>query len=164
MSLSGVKSATALFNLVFSCSSSFKRFAWDIFIPPYSLSPVVISLFCDPEIPAHLPDALALRQMNLCLPKHPDDLLDCKTIPLHPALLSASDSATSLTQNLDEFLGVRPRAPGPVRILFSGRLLSTKGIVELVNAARLLAARSHDATIRICGENDPGNPASVTEE
>ncbi len=77
MSLSGVKSATALFNLVFSCSSSFKRLAWDIFIPAYSLSPAVKSLFCNPEIPAHLPDALALRQMNLCLPKH---LMICSTV------------------------------------------------------------------------------------
>jgi len=52
------------------------------------------------ERPLHL----ALRQMSLCLPKHPDDLLYCKTFPLHPDLLSASDPAITLTQNLDQFL------------------------------------------------------------
>ena len=31
-------------------------------------------------------DAPALGQMNLCLPKHPDDMLHCKTIPFHPDL------------------------------------------------------------------------------
>jgi hypothetical protein len=66
-----------------------------------------LSLLRDPQLSAHLSDALPLRHVHFRLPKHPDNLLNSKTIPLHPDLLSASDSAITLTQNLDQFWGVR---------------------------------------------------------
>jgi len=48
MSLSRVKSAIALFSLVFSCSSSFKRRAWDNLHTAIFLSPAVIGLLGNP--------------------------------------------------------------------------------------------------------------------
>ena len=55
----------------------------------------------------HWPDTLAPREMNLRLSQHPNDLLFRIAIPLHPDLLSTPDSATSLSQNLDQFFGGR---------------------------------------------------------
>src|SRR5271157_6343958 len=45
--------------------------------------------------------------MNLSLPKHPDDLFHCKTIPFHSDLPIWPRHYSILTQNLDQFLGVR---------------------------------------------------------
>ena len=61
--------------------------------------------FCEFFCLASLGTPLTLRQVNFSPSKHPDGLLQRKTIPLHPDLLSASDSATILTRNLDPFLG-----------------------------------------------------------
>ncbi len=46
----------------------------------------LIDLPCSPQLPAHLSDSLTLKQVNLRLPKHPDDLLYRETVPLHPDL------------------------------------------------------------------------------
>jgi len=73
---------------------------------------VIIGLLCDPQLSAHKLDTLALGQVNFCLPKHSDDLPHSKTPALHPDLLQAPDPALTLTQNLDQFLGVRSREPG----------------------------------------------------
>ncbi len=50
------------------------------------------------------------------------------------------------------------------RILFASRLLKTKGIHEVVAAARALKKKGIVARFQIAGERDPGNPATVTEE
>ncbi len=74
---------------------------------PLLFSPTVVDLLRNLQLSAHELHILTLRQMNLCLPKYPDDLLHRKTLPLHPDLLSGTDSGTKLTQNPDQFLGVR---------------------------------------------------------
>ena len=51
----------------------------------------------------------------------------------------------------------------PMAILFASRLLLEKGVVELVEAARLLRERKVDVVVRIAGQPDPGNPRSVPE-
>ena len=51
--------------------------------------------------------ARAVRQMKLYPMEHPDALLHSKRLPLHPGLLSVSDSAITLTENLEQFSGVR---------------------------------------------------------
>ena len=56
----------------------------------------------------------------------------------------------------------QPRLPGPLRVLFVGRLLHDKGIAEFVDCAR----RCHGAMPGVlrftaAGEPDSGNPASV---
>lgn len=53
--------------------------------------------------------ALPVGDLSLCLLKHPDDLLRPKALPFHPDLLSGSDPALTLTQNLDQSLGDRTR-------------------------------------------------------
>ena len=52
----------------------------------------------------------------------------------------------------------------PVVFLFSGRLLSEKGIREFTEAARLLRRENVRAIFRILGAPDPGNPASIHKD
>ena len=49
-------------------------------------------------------------------------------------------------------------------ILFSGRLLSTKGLQEFVEAAQLLKQKGLKTRFAIAGTPDPGNPASILPE
>lgn len=49
-------------------------------------------------------------------------------------------------------------------ITFAARLLKNKGVVEFVEAARILEARNIHARFWLAGSLDPGNPTSVTEE
>jgi len=46
-------------------------------------------------------------------------------------------------------------------VLFSSRLLVTKGLLEFVDAARLLRQKGIKARFAIAGTPDPGNPASI---
>lgn len=47
--------------------------------------------------------------------------------------------------------------------LFSGRLLTEKGILQYVEAARWLKQRGLAVACRIAGRTDPGNPATIGE-
>jgi len=49
-------------------------------------------------------------------------------------------------------------------ITFAARLLKDKGVVEFVEAARILLARNINATFWLIGSPDPDNPTSVTED
>ena len=49
-------------------------------------------------------------------------------------------------------------------VLFSSRLLATKGILEFVEAAQLLKLNGTKARFAIAGTPDPGNPASILPE
>ena len=49
-------------------------------------------------------------------------------------------------------------------VLFSSRLLITKGLLEFVEAAQHLKKRGLNARFAIAGTPDPGNPASVPHE
>lgn len=55
----------------------------------------------------------------------------------------------------------RPEPPPPVTALCVARLLRDKGIGELVEAARLLHRDGVPIRIRIAGDPDPANPASI---
>ena len=58
--------------------------------------------------------------------------------------------------------GGEPSRPGEApAVSLASRLLETKGIYELIEAARSLKARGVKARFLICGEPDPGNPASI---
>ena len=58
----------------------------------------------------------------------------------------------------------RPEPPAPP-VIFTcvARMLRDKGIVELVEAARLLARQGIPALVRLVGGVDPANPTSLTE-
>lgn len=51
----------------------------------------------------------------------------------------------------------------PARVLFASRMLREKGVLELVEAARLVKGRGVDAEFVFAGSCYPGNPSSVDE-
>lgn len=55
-----------------------------------------------------------------------------------------------------------PEPEGPVTFTLASRLLRDKGVLEFVEAARLLKARSVPTRFQLVGAPDPGNPASLT--
>lgn len=63
-----------------------------------------------------------------------------------------------------EHFSPSPEPEGPPVALFVSRLLRDKGILELIEAARLLKAAGSDLIIRVVGDCDPANPNSVGEE
>ncbi|MBD1920393.1 glycosyltransferase family 4 protein [Microcoleus sp. FACHB-831] len=52
--------------------------------------------------------------------------------------------------------------PSPV-VLFASRLLGDKGVIEFVQAARILKTKGYCATFQIAGAPDPGNPTAISE-
>lgn len=59
---------------------------------------------------------------------------------------------------------VKPEPTGTFTVAFASRLLHSKGIGELIAAARELRARGHKLRVCIAGRTDPGNPLTVTEQ
>lgn len=57
-----------------------------------------------------------------------------------------------------------PEPEGPITIGFAGRLLTDKGIGELVAAHGILRNQGHDINLIIAGNPDPANPASISCE
>jgi glycosyltransferase involved in cell wall biosynthesis len=49
-------------------------------------------------------------------------------------------------------------------VLFSSRMLVTKGLLEYMEAARSLRQKGLNARFAIAGKTDPGNPASIPDE
>jgi len=49
-------------------------------------------------------------------------------------------------------------------VLFSSRMLVTKGVLEYVEAVRILKEKGLHARFALAGKADPGNPASIPEE
>ncbi|MBF0187832.1 MAG: glycosyltransferase family 4 protein [Magnetococcales bacterium] len=63
----------------------------------------------------------------------------------------------------------RPRAghnsgSNPIQITMVSRMLTDKGVIELVEAARTLNSPNQQAVITLVGGTDPDNPASIPEE
>ena len=46
----------------------------------------------------------------------------------------------------------------------AARLLRDKGVLEFVEAAKLLRSRGIEVAMRIVGSHDPGNPTSLTQQ
>jgi glycosyltransferase involved in cell wall biosynthesis len=65
--------------------------------------------------------------------------------------------------DLDKF---RPTAKenNPPIVLFSSRMLITKGVLEYVEAIRILKEKGIMARFALAGKADPGNPASIPDE
>jgi len=57
-----------------------------------------------------------------------------------------------------------PEPAGTPVVAMASRLLIDKGVVEFVEAARILRARGVSARFQLIGDLDPGNPASVSAE
>lgn len=59
---------------------------------------------------------------------------------------------------------VQPEPDGVPVVTFASRLLKDKGVMEFVDAARILRKRGMQVEFRLVGAPDPGNPTSVTEQ
>jgi glycosyltransferase involved in cell wall biosynthesis len=55
-----------------------------------------------------------------------------------------------------------PEPAGPVTAVLASRLIRSKGVVEVVEAARRLRARHADVRVRLVGDPDPENPETVS--
>jgi len=64
---------------------------------------------------------------------------------------------------LEDYPAVPEPAGKPV-VAMAARLLKAKGVVEFVEAARLLRQRGIPVTFRLIGAPDPDNPTSVTQQ
>ena len=56
------------------------------------LTPSLVGLLRNPQIPAEIPYLLTPRELNFHLAEHPDDLFPCVTPSAHPDLLIAAQS------------------------------------------------------------------------
>ncbi|MGR3600910.1 MAG: glycosyltransferase family 4 protein [Heliomarina sp.] len=57
----------------------------------------------------------------------------------------------------------KPQPVGPPIVLMPCRMLRDKGVVEFVEAARLIRAQGIEAEFRLLGDPDPNNPTSLNE-
>jgi glycosyltransferase involved in cell wall biosynthesis len=58
----------------------------------------------------------------------------------------------------------RPLPVGPTVLALPARLLKDKGVIEFVEAARILRQEGNTCVFRLIGDPDPGNPTSITLE
>lgn len=66
-----------------------------------------------------------------------------------------------------EWLALPPNLPvtsfsGPVRVLYVGRLIASKGVVDLVEAARILQLRGTSVEVVLVGALDDRNPSAIS--
>ena len=64
---------------------------------------------------------------------------------------------------LDKFYPTVKQNDPPI-VLFSSRILVTKGVLEYVEAIRILKEKGIHARFALAGKADPGNPASIPDE
>lgn len=65
--------------------------------------------------------------------------------------------------NTDEY-SFKPEPTGKPIVVMAARLLKDKGVLEFVEAARILHQRGVDVVMRLVGSPDPGNLTSISEE
>jgi glycosyltransferase involved in cell wall biosynthesis len=56
-----------------------------------------------------------------------------------------------------------PEPPQPITVMLPARMLLDKGVVEFVEAARILVKQGCTARFILVGKCDPGNPANISE-
>jgi glycosyltransferase involved in cell wall biosynthesis len=56
-----------------------------------------------------------------------------------------------------------PEPQGEPNVVFAARLLGDKGIVEFIEAVRMLRARNLPARYTVIGDPDPGNPTAIPQ-
>ena len=83
--------------------------------------------------------------------------------------LVAPDKVTIIRGSGVNLTRFRPR-PGPVdgapspMVLFASRFLREKGLIEFVEAARMLKSKGIEANFALAGKPDPGNPSSISDQ
>ena len=124
-------------------------------------------LFIDSEAVTRVLRVIASRlyRMNLrgtqVIFENPED----RDIFVQNKLLKAEQSHLILGTGVDvEKFRPSPRTNEIPVVLFSSRMLVTKGFVEYIEAARMLHQKGLNARFAIAGRTDPGNPASIPDE
>lgn len=124
-------------------------------------------LFIDQGLNTRLLRTVAIWLYRISLPgtyvifENPED----RDIFIQRRFLKAGQTHLILGTGVD----VDKFRPGPKTnevpvVLFSSRLLITKGFLEFMEAARLLREKGLKARFAVAGTNDPGNPASIVDE
>ena len=123
-------------------------------------------IFIDPGFVARILRALAkwlyhysLRDTQVIF----ENPTDCDTFLLNK-LIKSEQSHLILGTGVDvkKFQPIQKTNEIPI-ILFSSRLLTTKGLVEYIEAIAILKQKGMIARFAVAGTPDPGNPASISE-
>src|SRR5215468_5441016 len=122
MSLSSVKSETALRSRLFSSSKSFRRFTCSVFSPPNSWPPPIIRHLTHPDLADCIHHVLALRDQNIDLPQLRDDLFGLVSLPCHcspPGCQRHTSSRTTSmgVDHLDALIEPSPARPSLSRTM-----------------------------------------------
>ena len=64
--------------------------------------------------------------------------------------------------NLHEFASTTNPSKLPKVVIMASRLLKDKGVLEYINAAKILSKKGLGIEFRLVGDIDPGNPSSLT--
>lgn len=103
----------------------------------------------------------AFRQRSLAVifqnPDDRDTLISSGAIQWHDTRMIRGSGVS-----LDDYPCITEPEGRPV-VVMAARLLRNKGVVEFVDAARVLRDRGIDVDMRLIGSPDLGNPASVTD-
>jgi len=123
-------------------------------------------LFIDPAMLTHLLRGLAKSLYRISLRRtqvifeNPED----RDIFIRNRLLQPEQSHLILGTGVDvEKFHPTPKNNNIPAVLFSSRLLITKGLSEFMEATRILKQKGLNARFAIAGTADPGNPASVPQ-
>jgi len=93
--------------------------------------------------------------------QNPDD----RDLFLEKGLVRSSQTRLIFGSGVDvERFAPAPEPSGPPVVLVGTRMLLDKGIVELVEASRMLRQADVQVKIRLAGAPDPGNPVSISED
>jgi len=124
-------------------------------------------LFIDSEVLTRLLRGIASRLYRINLRgtqvifENPED----RDIFIRNRFIKAKQSHLILGTGVDvEKYHPTPKENDTPIVLFSSRILVTKGLFEFMEAARILKQKGLKVRFAIAGKNDPGNPASVPEE
>lgn len=102
--------------------------------------------------------ALGKRNLRVIFqnPEDRDAVIELSALPPEKAVLVRGSGVRISDYEM------RPEPAGKVIVTFAGRLLRDKGILEFIEAARILKARGVDAVFQLAGDADPGNPSSLS--
>jgi glycosyltransferase involved in cell wall biosynthesis len=105
---------------------------------------------------------VALKHANICVIfQNPDDrtmLLNLGVTCLEQTVIIRGSGVA-----LKEYL-MLPEPSSTPTVTFASRLLKEKGVLEFVDAARILKNRGLNIKFLLVGAPDPGNPSSVSEK
>lgn len=104
--------------------------------------------------------ALSLSDKAVLIAQNDDERRNCLIFKRHR---DRSQIVAGAGVDCDLF-SPTPEPEGPIKVLFLGRLLRSKGVVEYIHAARLLKSEFPDAQFLIAGGLDEGSASAVTQD